>query len=151
MKGIQITRTSVHCDSSWHEFYKAITDRRREAADIIPFATMTQAFVAFACIGRAEKNYVDLTKAREIFIAPSLDRTLHVPVLVSLAYERLVQDGQSQEEAIETASKSDGFIPVVEGWAQGGAEIFKSEVARNGVPATEWLASYVGGAAKKIL
>lgn len=151
MKGIQITRTSVHCDKAWHEYYREITDRRREVADTIPFATMTQAFVTLACIGRAEQHYIELSSRQEIFIAPSLDRTLHVPVLVSLAYERLVQGGQSQEEAIEIASKSDGFVPVVEGWAQGGVEIFQSEVARSGLPATEWLASYVGAAAKKIL
>lgn len=151
MKGIQVTRTSVHCDRAWHEFYRTMTDRRREAADTIPFATMTQAFVTFACIGRAEQNYVELSKGQEIFIAPSFDRTLHVPVLVSLAYERLIQDGRSQDDAIEIASKSDGFVPAVEGWAQGGAEIFDSEVARSGIPAIEWLASYVGAAAKKIL
>lgn len=151
MKGIAVTRTSVHCEESWHEFYRAITDRRREAADTIPFATMTQAFVTFACIGRAENNYVKLNKAREIFIAPSFDRTLHVPVLVALAYERLVQEGVDQELAIEKASASEGFVPVVEGWAQGGAEVFKGEVARHGVPATEWLARYVGAAAKRIL
>ncbi len=151
MKAIEVTRTSVHCEESWHEFYRTISDRRREAADTIPFATMTQAFVTLACIGRAENNYVKLSKGREIFIAPSFDRTLHVPVLVSLAYERLVQDGVDKDVAIETASASDGFVPVVEGWAQGGAEIFRSEVARSGVPATEWLAHYVGSAVKKIL
>lgn len=151
MKGIEVTRTSAHCEESWHEFYKEITDRRREMAGTIPFATMTQAFVTFACMGRAEGNYVPLTKAREIFIAPSFDRTWHVPVLVSLAYERLVQGGISQNEAIERASTSDGFVSVVEGWAQGGAEFFKYEVERSGVPATEWLAAYIGRAAKRIL
>lgn len=141
----------MHCEESWHDFYRTIADRRRESAGSIPFATMTQAFVTLACIGRAEGHYVQLSKGREIFIAPSFDRDLHVPVLVALAYERLVSEGLDQDAAIERASKSDGFVPIIEGWAQGGAEIFKSEVERAGVPATEWLSRYVGGAAKRIL
>src|SRR5690554_423868 len=94
LSGIEVTRTSVHCEESWHDFYRTIADRRRESAGSIPFATMTQAFVTLACIGRAEGHYVQLSKGREIFIAPSFDRDLHVPVLVALARSEERRVGQ---------------------------------------------------------
>lgn len=144
MKGIEVTRTSAHCESDWHAFYHDVTDRRREVADAVPFSFMTQAFVTFACIGKAEGEFAPLKVAREIFIAPSLNRELHVPVLVAIAYEHLVNQGTTPEEAIATASTSGGFMPIVEGYAQGGAGFFKANLERSGLPASEWFANYVG-------
>lgn len=94
---------------------------------------------------------MSLSKAREIFIAPSLDRETHVPVLVAIAYEHLVGEGMEPEDALARAASSDGFMPIVEGYAQGGAEFFKAQVERSSLPATEWLVNYVGKAAIKML
>src|SRR5690625_7336608 len=62
LKGISVTRTSAHCEESWHGFYQDITDRRREVAEVVPFSFMVQAFVTFACIGRAEGRFMSLSK-----------------------------------------------------------------------------------------
>lgn len=121
---ISITRTSVRAEKSWHDFYRNCTSESRESALEVPFSTMRHAFVAFACIGRKFDCYVELKEKQELFIAPSLEKE-HVPILVALAYERLVRVGVDYKSAIEQVSTSNGFVPVVEGWAQGGVQLFR--------------------------
>lgn len=121
---LSITRTSVRAEKSWHDFYRNCTSESRESALEVPFSTMRHAFVAFACIGWKCSCYVELKDKQELFIAPSLEKE-HVAVLVALAYDRLIAQGVDYRTAIERVSSSNGFVPVVEGWAQGGAQIFR--------------------------
>lgn len=148
---IEVTRTSVHCEKSWHEFYRSHTGGARSVAMEVPFATMTQAFVTFACLGRQEGNFVELKQSQEIFIAPSFDRSLHVPVLVALAYDRLVGTGVPKGEALRRASTSSGFVPIVEGWAQGGVQVFKQALEDGRMLGTEVLLDLVVPAVKSVL
>lgn len=151
MKSISIERTSVNCEASWHDFYKTVHDGRRVMADSIAFSGMNQAFVTFACLGRAANHYVPLKHKQEIFIAFSLDATLHIPVLAALAFERLVDEEVEKSEALKTIMSTKGIIPVVEGWAQGGAEVFKEEVERSQLPPSEWLTNHIGTVVKRFL
>lgn len=148
---LEISRTSVHCERSWHEFYRANTGGSRSVAMEVPFATMVQAFVTFACLGRQQGSYMPLEQSQEIFIAPSLDRNLHVPVLVALAYDHLIDSGVSRSEALKTVSTSSGFVPVVEGWANGGAHVFKSALEESQLLPTEVLLELVMPAVKSVL
>lgn len=148
---IEITRTSVHCDESWHSFYKSIVSPNRENAMEMPFATMYQAFFTFACIGRHHNTFVPLKSRQEIFLAQYFDRERHIPVLVSLAYDRLVAEGSEPMEALKNVTTSNGFIPIVEGWANGGVGIFKEELERGNPSPTMALANLVMQEAKRLL
>jgi|SRR5690606_4769751 hypothetical protein len=141
---IQVTRTSVHADRDWHDFYKKVTSESKRHAREIPFASMRHAFVSFACLGYAHGQYVEIDRGRrqELFIAPSFEQE-HVPILVALAYSRLVSTGMPHEEAIQVVSNSNGFVPIVEGWAQGGAQIFKAALESGSPLATDVLMELV--------
>lgn len=147
---VKIVRTSVHTEKASHAFYQEMTGGPRANALDIPFASMPNAFIALACLGAREDCFTELRDKQEIFIAPSFDSD-HIPVLVSLAYDRLVSTGKSHEEAIRIVSSSTGFVPVVEGWAQGGLRIFQ-DALRSGSPhATEVLIDLVMPAVKSVL
>lgn len=150
---IEITRTSVHCDERWHAFYKSIVSPSRDNAMEAPFATMYQAFFTFACLGKYHDTYVPISQKdrQEIFLAQYFDRERHVPILVSLAYDRLVAEGAEPMEAFKTSTTSNGFVPVVEGWANGGVGIFKDELEKGNPSPTLALAMLVMQEAKQLL
>ena len=149
---IEITRTSVHCDDRWHDYYRMIVSPTRENAMETPFATMYQAFFTFACIGKHHDTFIPLKSRKEIFLAQYFDRERHVPVLVSLAYDRLTSEGVAAMEAFKRVTSSNGFVPIVEGWANGGVGIFKEELERRGNPSPSLaLADLVMHEAKRLL
>lgn len=147
---IKLLRTSVHAEENWHDFYRSCVSESKRTAREIPFSTMRHAFVTFACLGYANEAYVPLRRKKELFIAPSLEQE-HIPVLAALAYARLKEEGKSHLESIDVVSTSQGLIPVVEGWAQGGAEIFKGLLERGGPLGLDVLLDTVMPVAKKVL
>ena len=147
---IEVTRTSVHCDQRWHDFYRSIVGMNRSQALEVPFATMYNAFVAFACIGRFHDTFVPLESRREIFLAQYFDRRKHVPVLIALAYERLVSTGTIPDEAFATVISSNGFVPIVEGWANGGVQIFDESLRKGNPFATQVLVDTVMAQVKRL-
>lgn len=146
---IEVTRTSVHCDIQWHEYYRSVVSSSRGQAMEVPFATMYEAFMTFACLGRYHNTYIPLDEKREIFLAQYFDKERHIPVLVALAYDYLVSNGAEPDAAFEAITTSSGFIPIAEGWANGGVQIF-SEAMKTGNPlATIALVELVMQEAKK--
>lgn len=138
---LRVTRTSVHCAKDSHDYYRELTGGPRSEALYTPFATMVQAFVAFACLGRKIDRYIPIAREnrQEIFIAPSLDQKLHLPVLAALAFDRLQQQDMDVDEALGTISTTDGLIPIVEGWAEGGLQEFRTHLQAGGPHNTETL------------
>lgn len=146
---IEVTRTSVHCDSRWHDYYRSIVSPNRNQAMEMPFATMYEAFMTFACLGRYHNTYVPLEDKREIFLAQYFDRERHIPVLVALAYDHLVGTGTEPDAAFEVVTTSSGFVPIVEGWANGGVRIFNEAMKLGNPLATMGLVDLVMQEAKK--
>jgi hypothetical protein len=74
----------------------------RDNAMEAPFATMYQAFFTFACIGKYHDTYVPIKPRdrQEIFLAQYFNCERHIPILVSLAYDRLVAEGVPPSEAL---------------------------------------------------
>jgi len=54
-------------------------------------------------------------------------------------------------EAFNTSTTSNGFVPIVEGWANGGVGIFKDELERGNPSPTLALATLVMQEAKRLL
>jgi hypothetical protein len=149
---ILVTGTGVHCDDRSHAFYREIVSPNLESSIEIPFATMYQAFFTFACIGKYHDTFVPLTKKQEIFKATYFDRERQVPILVSLAYSRLFSQGLDAVEAFAQVTTNNGFVPIVEGWANGGVGIFQEELRKRGNPSpTKALSDLVMLEAKKWL
>ena len=132
---IQIERTSAHCEATDHETYRKLTRGGSSDALEVPFATMTSAFVAFACLGFHHGRYELIAKRQEIFLAISLDPHRHLPVLASLAFSRLrteQPDAPTAELAAQLRSTRT-IVPLVEGWASGGLRVFE-EATESGSP-----------------
>lgn len=128
---IKVERTSVHCEASDHDTYRAWTRGGSHDALEVPFATMVNAFVAFACLGYRHGRYEPLVKRQEIFLAISLDQTLHLPTLASLAHARLriERPNASTQELAQALMSTRSIVPIVEGWANGGIRVFEEAMA----------------------
>ena len=132
---IKVERTSAHCEASDHNYYRSLTRGGSHDALEVPFATMVNAFVAFASLGYHQQRYEPVQKRQEIFLAISLDQELHVPVLASLAFARLraeEPEATTEDLALRLMSTKT-IIPLVEGWANGGLRVFQ-EATESGSP-----------------
>lgn len=132
---IKVERTSVHCEASDHDLYRSWTRGGSHDALEVPFATMVNAFVAFACLGFRHDRYEPLVKRQEIFLAISLDQSLQLPVLASLAFARLRSErpDAATQEIAQALRSTRTIIPIVEGWAHGGLRVF-GEAMASGTP-----------------
>lgn len=151
MSNIVISRTSVFCEQDSHEYYKEVTSKGSGAGDFVEFGSMVDAYTTFAAIGYNEKHFVELKTRQEIFIAPSLNRDNHIPMMVALAYARMMDLKKDPSESLNLLMDTQTFMPFVHGWAQGGLEIVRRESQRNRVPPLEWVNNYVLVEGKKIL
>lgn len=132
---IKVERTSVHCEASDHDRYRSWTRGGAHDALEVPFSTMVNAFVAFASLGYRYDRYELLVKRQEIFLSISIDQSLQLPVLASLAFARLRAERPDAPtaELTQALASTRTIIPIVEGWANGGIRVFE-EVMESGSP-----------------
>lgn len=131
---ISLERTSLHSEVADHEYYRRIGSGGSNDALEIPFTTVGNAFVAFACLGYHHKLYQPLQTRQEITLSVYLDADLQVPILASLAFARLREEEQDAPLAllIKRLSSMRAIIPIVEGWANGGLQYFKEQTEATG-------------------
>src|SRR5690625_1240402 len=86
---IKVERASVHCESSDHELYKSLVSGGARNPLEVPFESMLEAFVAFACLGYHHSQYIPLNRSQEMTLSSYVDQDLDLFVLAALAYARL--------------------------------------------------------------
>lgn len=124
---IQVKRTSVHCEATDHEFYQRIAQARRQDALEVPFTSMVNAFVTFACLGYHHDRYEPLNHRQEITLSVYFSQEVQLPILMSLAFARLrrEQPDETTEALAKQLLSTESIFPVVEGWANGGLRMFQ--------------------------
>lgn len=128
---IKVERTSLHCEASEYEFFKSISKGSGKDGLEVPFASAGDAFVVFACLGYHHGRYEPLKVREEVTLSVYLDQDLQLPILGALAFARLREEKPNAplEELAENLLSIKTIIPLVEGWANGGLQVFKEATA----------------------
>lgn len=125
---IDVKRTSLFCDAADYDFYKQCTGQGDAYSR--PYATMFDAYIAFACIGFHYDEYLPIessSQRQELTLASYLSGDKRLWTLAALAYSRLKSERPDEGEfalAQQVLSTSD-IIPITEGWANAGVKIVK--------------------------
>lgn len=131
MMSIKVERTSLHCEASEYDYFRSIVTGSGKDALEVPFTSAGNAFVAFACLGYHHGRYEPLKEREEVTLSVYLDQDLQLPILAALAFARLREERPDApvEELTESLLSTKTIIPLVEGWANGGLQIFKEATA----------------------
>lgn len=120
MKSISFSRISVYVDQNDHEIYEKLTSRSVKKAEDYPFETMKDLFMAAACIGAKNNNFVEIKKGQEIFDATLFNPKIEIPVLFSLAFQKT--------HDIDTLSDTKKVLEIAQCWASGGIHVLEDEI-----------------------
>lgn len=128
---ISVRRTSLRCDAVDYEFYRRIAGSGDPYGK--PFPTMYDAFIAFACIGYHYDNFIPLGVAasdkEELTLASYMVDDKRLWTLAALAYAHAKRQHENVDE-LELARlvlDTNSLIPLVEGWANGGAKLVRAQ------------------------
>ena len=114
------TNLRIYIDKDIHHIYTELTKGPADKAQDVPFATMTNLFVAAACVGAREDLYKELGKRKDIFVADALDGETQIPVLTALAYKKTGD--------LQTLSDPKKILEICQAYANGGINILYEQL-----------------------